>query len=167
MARRQEKETNHAQGRTHDRIRHHHRGGRTLNLLGAAVVGLCMGVYVLHRTVLPMEGSHLLNAHLHDLMAMPILLGWIDLIMDHRAPSARIYGSTRFAVMLTILGSFVWEIVVPAIDPTSVSDPVDALCYGLGAIGYLALRRRVLAQESRRRKARAATGGGRVSTARR
>ena len=104
---------------------------------------LCMTVYALHRTILPMEGSYFVHAHLHDLMAMPILLGWIDLIMDHGSPAARFYGRTRFSVALTLIGAFVWEVVVPMIDPRSVPDPVDALCYVVGAIAYLALRRRV------------------------
>jgi hypothetical protein len=104
---------------------------------------LCMTVYGLHRTVLPMDGSYFMHAHLHDLMAMPILLGWIDLIMDHGSPAARFYGRTRFSVALTLIGAFVWEIVVPMIDPTSVPDPVDALCYVAGAIAYITLRRRI------------------------
>lgn len=126
-----------------------------------------MSVYGLHRTVLPMEGSHFANAHLHDLMAMPILLGWIDAIMDHGSPPARIYGSTRFAVLLTIFAAFVWEVLVPILDSTSVSDPVDAVCYVAGTAVYLLLRRRIVAGRLVTKNGDAVEIGTRMSTANR
>lgn len=101
---------------------------------------LCMTVYLLHRTILPLPGWAFGNAHLHDLMAMPILLGWIDLIMDHRSPAARIYGSVRFSIALTAVCAFTWEVVMPLIDPTSWSDWRDVLCYAIGAAVYLVVR---------------------------
>lgn len=101
---------------------------------------LCMTVFVLHKTILPMEDSAFAKAHLHDIMAMPILLGWIDVIMDHRAPTARLFGAIWFSVALTIVCAAWWEIAMPMIDPTSWADWRDAACYAAGAAAYLATR---------------------------
>jgi hypothetical protein len=107
---------------------------------------LCMTVYLLHRTVMPMEDSCFAHAHLHDMMAMPILLGWIDLITDHRSPAARFFGDWRFSMVLAAVCSAWWEIAMPMIDPTSWADWRDAACYAVGATAYLGARALVVAK---------------------
>jgi hypothetical protein len=101
---------------------------------------LCMTVYALHKTILPMAGSEFAKGHLHDLMAMPILLGWIDLIVDHESKAGRFYGDVRFSIALTVAATLNWEVLWPAIDPNSWGDPVDAVCYAIGSASYLAIR---------------------------
>jgi hypothetical protein len=141
-----EKGNTDAQGNNHDHDRHHPRGGLPLNLLGGTTVMLCMTVYALHRTIMPMDDSWVAHAHLHDVMAMPILLGWIDLITDHRSPTARLFGDWRFSIVLTIACSAWWEVAMPLIDPTSWADWGDAACYAAGAAAYLAARAVVVAR---------------------
>lgn len=96
-----------------------------------------MAVYGLHRLLATPDEPYFVHAHLHDLMAMPILLGWIDLIVDHRSSAARRFTTPAAAAILTLVGIVVWEVLDPLVDPTSVADPVDALCYVAGAIAYV------------------------------
>lgn len=99
-----------------------------------------MAVYGLHRWLTTPDEPYFVHAHLHDLMAMPILLGWIDLIVDHRSPVARRFTTPGAAAILTIIGIVVWEVIDPLVDAASVADPVDALCYVAGAIAYVGAR---------------------------
>lgn len=132
-----------AEGSNHDRHGDRPSGGRTVNLLGGSTVMLCMAVYLLHRTMLPLERWEFGKAHLHDLMAMPILLGWIDLIADHRSPTARRFTTPFATIALTLVGIVAWEVLDPLVDSASVADPIDALCYAAGAMAYV-LAKRVL-----------------------
>lgn len=99
-----------------------------------------MAIYGIHRAFASPDEPYFVHAHLHDLMAMPILLGWIDLIVDHGSPVARRFTTPAAAAILTIIGIVVWEVLDPLVDPTSVADPVDALCYVTGAIAYVGCR---------------------------
>lgn len=53
------------------------------------------------------------------------------------------YRITRFWEMqLWILAAgLAWEFVAPLLKPTSVTDPLDLLCYHLGAVGYYCINK--------------------------
>ena len=111
-----------------------------------------MAVYGLHRWLTTPDEPYFVHAHLHDLMAMPILLGWIDLIVDHRSPVARHFTSPAAAALLTLVGIVVWEVLDPLVDAESVADPVDALCYVAGAFAYVTGRSAIMARRATRRR---------------
>lgn len=100
-----------------------------------------MAIYTAHHTFLPMRDSYFAQAHLHDLMAMPILLGWIDLVVDHGAPAGRAIGRDRSAVALLASCTIVWGVLDPLVQANSVADPVDALMYVIGTAAYMTMRR--------------------------
>lgn len=129
-----------AERRNDHRTRYHLGRGRTRSLLGAATVILCMTVYALHITALPLPGWNFGDAHLHNLMAMPILLGWIDCIASRETAAGGLVTGVGFSAALTAVCCMIWELLVPVLKPSSVGDWLDVLAYVAGSLFYLATR---------------------------
>jgi hypothetical protein len=79
------------------------------------------------------------EAYFNDLVAMPFLLGYANLLSRGVLPAARGFESPWRVAALTVGCVVVWEVLAPAAVPWSVGDPWDVAAYSAGSIAYLAL----------------------------
>lgn len=79
------------------------------------------------------EIHYFFTGYFDDIMAPLLLFSYINLLLSLR--NEEIY-SLKYLIIIIIVCSFVWEYLVLFVKPTTVSDPVDILCYFLGTLIY-------------------------------
>jgi len=126
----------HHNDRSRDHRRRHH-SRVTLNIACILVTG---GLYCLNRfAIKPTTDFLFFEAYFNDLLAMPFLLGFVNLLSQMVLPAWRGLQSPSSVAALTVVCVIAWEVIAPSIIPWSVADPWDVVAYSLGSIAYLAL----------------------------
>jgi len=73
------------------------------------------------------------SCYFDDLLAPLLLFSYINLLLS--IYNKKIY-SLKYLIVFILLVSIVWEYLIVFAKPTSVSDPIDVLCYVLGTVIY-------------------------------
>lgn len=105
-----------------------------MKLFHAAVLILSALLYILNQYFLPYTGSPFLHGYFSDLLAMPAMLSYINLILSvFRKP---LLTSWAGMLLVTLGCGFLWEVAALYIKPGSVCDVFDLVCYILGSLNY-------------------------------
>ena len=110
--------------------------------------GVAFGLYLINRFALHHVPIPFLHYHFDDLLAPFLLLSFAGLwsMTDRRICDA-LHGFVG-AMSLMAACSFVWEVLAPQFVPHSVGDPLDALCYMAGGLGWWAIHRAVATRKA-------------------
>ena len=73
--------------------------------------------------------------YFNDLLAMPAMLAYINLILTFFGRESVI--DFKIIMLITSICGFMWEIVAIYIKPTSTYDVIDLCCYFIGAAIYM------------------------------
>ena len=98
---------------------------------------ICILLYLLNILILSSINYYELNVfftgYFNDLLAPLLLFSYINLILSLN--NKNVY-SIKYLIIIIILCSFIWEYLIPFFKPTSVTDPIDVICYLTGTIIY-------------------------------
>lgn len=97
---------------------------------------LCLAVYVVNRLILKAVWKEgFVHEHLNDLICIPF---WVPVMLfAQRRLGLRDDAPPRPAELIIplVLWSWVFEILLPAVDARFVGDHLDVMYYSLGALG--------------------------------
>lgn len=75
----------------------------------------------------------ILSDYLADLICIPIVLGWIKLIMDKLSVQNFRWG--KLAILIAVIYfSIVFELIMPSFSSNYTRDFIDVILYGIGGI---------------------------------
>lgn len=77
----------------------------------------------------------LMQYYLNDLLAMPAILAYINLVLTFFAKKS--VTDFKIIMLITSICGFMWEIAAIYIKPTSTYDVMDLCCYFIGAAIYM------------------------------
>ena len=97
---------------------------------------VCVSIYALNELYLK-DIYTLCRCHLNDLIAMPLLLGYANILFMINNRKMR----NKFIIALTFICCITWEYGAEVVKPNSTIDYLDMCCYMIGAITYIILRR--------------------------
>lgn len=95
---------------------------------------VCIAAFFINETFFENFNITFLKNHFNDLLAMPAMLSYINLVLSFFGKESVYKIKTIF--MITCCCGFVWEIVAIWAKPSSTCDVLDFLCYMIGAVGY-------------------------------
>lgn len=122
-----------------DNRRNHNRGNTYISLfikrakLDIALLITCAVLYLVNVMFLKSYHSFMRN-HFNDLIAMPAMLAYINIVMAAFKKQSIINLVTM--LILTIICGFMWEVAAIYLKPNSVCDLADFFCYFMGAVLY-------------------------------
>lgn len=95
-----------------------------------------IAIYVTNNIFLkPRSHSAIIHGYLNDFLAIVMLLGIANILMVFFAP-VPVWRTPRVFVAIATLAALYWEFVTP-LYAKSISDPLDFISYGLGAVFFL------------------------------
>lgn len=94
----------------------------------------CMVAFFVNEIFFENFNIVLLQNYFNDLLAMPAMLSYINLVLSFFGKES-VY-KTKSIFWITCCCGFIWEIVAIWVKPSSTCDVLDFLCYMIGAIGY-------------------------------
>lgn len=95
---------------------------------------VCIAAFAINKAFLKNFNITFLKNHFNDLLAMPAMLSYINLVLSFFGKESVYKIKTIF--LITCCCGFVWEIVAIWLKPSSTCDVLDFLCYLIGAVGY-------------------------------
>lgn len=104
----------------------------------------CMLLFFVNKAILCRWNIPLLRNHFNDLLAMPAMLAYSNLVLGFFKKKA--VHQMKPILFLTFGCAFMWEIAAIWIKPDSTCDILDVFCYVTGAVIYQ------LSQRDRREK---------------
>ena len=112
------------------------------NKLDLVCIVVAFVVYFFNRFVLKSATTgnvkYFCKNHLNDLVCPLFFLGISQIVLK----LIHIRLEKLISILsLTIAGAFVWEVIGPWLNPQSVGDPIDVLCYVAGGLVYYFLNR--------------------------
>ena len=78
----------------------------------------------------------LINSHLTDLLCIPVILGFSGEILIKVYGKGKAHLSLLQIVFATAYVSVFFEYVLPKFNVNATGDPLDVVCYGLGALAF-------------------------------
>ena len=78
--------------------------------------------------------------YFNDLICTPLLLAYVNLLLSLIGHSL---SKLLHILFLCLCAGLVWEFVAPLMKPSSVTDPIDLLCYLSGGMLYWLLLRTI------------------------
>ena len=100
-------------------------------------ITIALIVYVLNKSILMKHAKcffkYFFTCYLNDLVCPLFFLGFAQIIFKWARIEIRQY---RYILVLGVFGGFVWEFVAPIINPKSVADIFDFVCYIVGTNIY-------------------------------
>ena len=76
--------------------------------------------------------------YFNDIISTPFILSYVNLLLQ--MVNVRITDLRRILLFCLVIG-YIWEYITPLLKPSSVSDPIDILCYLGGGIIYWCILR--------------------------
>lgn len=103
-------------------------------LLNVCIFALCVVTYGVN-LVIPVGGNEFSTCYLNDLLAMPLLLSYSQILCIRNGKKIKVL----YMILLFIVCSVIWEGVMPAIWIRSVQDYMDVVQYFLGTVVYITI----------------------------
>ncbi len=115
---------------------------RSFGLLGLCTMTIAyIGIVSIKRLELPLPD--LISSYMADLLCMPLLLSATLFLLRRIKHSPQFYLGIGHIVFILCYVSFAFEYVLPRYHPSYTSDLLDVCCYGLGAISFVFMQKRV------------------------
>jgi hypothetical protein len=136
------------------RLRNHRGHNPDVGALNITILALSGCIYGVLKISAGLATLHpILRNHASDLIAMPVLLAFANLLAS-RSPFSYVFVRPACVALLTVVAAVQWEFVAP-LYTRSTPDWLDAAAYAVGAGVYLLITTALLCPERQRRAAAA------------